>query len=111
LVAIGNGNSHFAKVFREDYPFIGELYTDTTLESYRFFELPRGFRSTYTLTWNLIMNMLKGRATPGRIQGDALQQGGTFILGIGNKVLFEHVNKYTGDHPNLEEILRVARNS
>jgi len=41
-------------------------------------------------------------------QDQAFQQGGTFILD-GTTTVFEHFDQSTGDHPDLDTVLDVAR--
>jgi len=112
LVAIGNGNINFAKKFRQEYPFIGELYVDTKLDSYKAFKLQRGLWQTFGPSLHIgtmVNNMWKGKATMGSVEGDALQQGGTFIIGPTDNITFGYLNKHTGDHPSLESILEAAK--
>lgn len=39
-------------------------------------------------------------------KGDGLQQGGTYVVEKGGKVLFEHIQDGFGNHPKLEDILK-----
>jgi len=112
LVTIGNGNTNFAMKFKEDYPYIGELYTDTKLKSYQAFQLERGIWETFGPnkdTFGMISTVLTGKASMGKVEGDALQQGGTFLIGPGNQVQFAYTNQNTGDHPDIESILKVVK--
>lgn len=42
----------------------------------------------------------------GKATGDAFRLGATFIVDTDGIVRFAHYDKYPGDHPNLEELLR-----
>lgn len=44
-----------------------------------------------------------------QVEGDPLQQGGTFVIGPGEKIHFRHVNQNFGDHPNLNEIIEALK--
>jgi hypothetical protein len=44
----------------------------------------------------------------GRSAGDLWQQGGIFVIGPGNKLLFEHINSMAGDEADLNDVLRAA---
>ena len=55
----------------------------------------------------MIKSSIQYKAPPSKVQGDALQQGGTFIIGPGDKLHYAHINQQTGDHGNNEEILKA----
>ena len=38
-------------------------------------------------------------------QGDIVQQGGTFVLGPGDRVRYEWRDRYAGDNANLDEVV------
>ena len=44
----------------------------------------------------------------GRTDGDLWQQGGVFVMGPGNKLIFQHRNKFAGDHADLDAVLLAA---
>ena len=48
---------------------------------------------------------MRGGERQGGMQGDALQQGGTFVIRPGGEVVFGHVSKRTGDHADPQKIL------
>mmetsp|Transcript_6137 Transcript_6137/g.8562 ORF Transcript_6137/g.8562 Transcript_6137/m.8562 type:complete len:105 (+) Transcript_6137:419-733(+) len=102
-----------ANQFYLDFPFAGEIYIDPSLQSYQKFSLPRGIAATL-LPNSHWFSMLKSAAKNPQVsqkgvQGDALQQGGTFVIGPGEKMLFSHINQGTGDHADIKEILKALQ--
>jgi len=110
LVAVGNGTVNMAKSFKEEYVFDGELYVDTKLASYKAFDLPRSFFRTFVPVkgaLSLASALAKG-VRVGPILGDQQQQGGLFIVGPGDQIVYGYINQATGDHAPLEDILHYA---
>lgn len=113
IVAIGSGNLQMAKNFYKQSPFandpIFELYVDPSLESFKEFQLPRSLWKTFKPSKKWI-SMLKASkelgVKMGSLQGDALQQGGIFVIGPGDALHCGFVNENTGDHANLEEVIK-----
>jgi len=113
IVAIGNGNKYFATQFRRSYNTMEyELYVDEKLESYKSFLLPRSTAATLlpSVHWISMLRKLVSdpKVAPGKVQGDAIQQGGLFVIGPGDVIWFRHVNKATGDHADVQEVLKIA---
>jgi hypothetical protein len=40
-------------------------------------------------------------------QGDVMQQGGTFVLGPGDRLRYEWRDRFAGDSANLDEVLEA----
>jgi hypothetical protein len=53
-----------------------------------------------------IWALARGFRQAGR-QGDVVQQGGTFVLGPGDRVRFEWRDRYAGDHPRLDDVVKA----
>lgn len=120
LVIIGNGSANFGKSFIQDSPFAAEyndpksplkveLYIDTKLAAYKAFELNRGILATIS-PWN-IGKMWKAKAkysiSNGKLEGDAFQQGGTFVVGPGKVMHYAYANTGTGDHAPMADVLQA----
>ncbi|MCW7754145.1 AhpC/TSA family protein [Desulfobotulus sp. H1] len=109
LVSIGSGTPEDARHFMETFSYRGEMYLDPALGAYRSFDLKRSFWKT--LGPSPLMRGLKAMKEgfrQGRSAGDLWQQGGLFVIGPGNSLLFEHVNGMAGDQADLHAVLRAA---
>jgi hypothetical protein len=109
LVAIGSGSPGGAKHFIDKLHFTGEMYVNQDLSAYRAFKLERGFLQTLGPSSLIrgVQAMRKG-FRQGRTDGDTWQQGGVFVIGPGNKLIFQHRNKFAGDHADLDAVLKAA---
>ncbi len=109
LVAIGSGSTGGARHFAEKLQFKGEMYVNPDLRAYRAFGLERGIWRTLGPASLIrgIQTMGKG-FRQGRTDGDLWQQGGVFVMGPGEKMLFQHRNKSAGDHADLDAVLAAA---
>ena len=109
LVAIGSGSPGGAGHFIEKIHFTGEMYVNQDLSAYKAFRLQRGFLKTLgpAALIHGIQAMRKG-FRQGRTDGDLWQQGGLFVMGPGNKLIFQHRNKFAGDHADLDAVLAAV---
>jgi hypothetical protein len=109
LVAIGSGSPEGARHFIEKLHFTGEMFVNQDLSAYRAFKLERGFWKTLGPA-SLIRGIQAMREgfRQGRMDGDNWQQGGVFVLGPGKKLIFQHRNKFAGDHADLDAVLAAA---
>ena len=109
LVAIGSGTCDQAKSFLDNFGFDGEMYVDPTLRSYKAFGLYRGFWRT--LGPKSLLNglgALRKGFRQGKNAGDLWQQGGMFVIGPGNQILYEHRDKVAGDHADCHEMMNAC---
>lgn len=106
LVAIGSGSPRSARKFVDDFHFTGHMYVNRDLKVYKAFDLERGITKTLGLS-----SLIKGLGTmkkgfrQGQSAGDLWQQGGLFVLGPGDQLLFAHRDKFAGDHADLQQML------
>jgi len=109
LVAIGSGSPEGARHFIEKLHFTGEMFVNQDLSAYRAFKLERGFWKTLGPA-SLIRGIQAMREgfRQGRMDGDNWQQGGIFVMGPGNKLIFQHRNKFAGDHADLNAVLAAV---
>ncbi len=109
LVAMGSGTHDQANAFVEKYGFTGEMFVSPDLSAYRAFKLVRGlWRSVGPASvYRGIKAITKG-FRQGSTAGDPWQQGGVFVLGPGERLLFEHRDQFAGDHADLNEVLAAA---
>ena len=109
LVVIGSGSIEGAKHFIEKLHFNGEMYVNQDLSVYRAFRLERGFIKTLGLSALLkgVEVMRKG-FRQGRTDGDRWQQGGVFVMGPGDQMIFQHRNRFAGDHVDLDAVIKAV---
>jgi peroxiredoxin len=108
LVVVGPAQPALIAGFREVTGYTGALFVDPTLRGFKTAGLVHGRAATYHP-----LALLKGvRAMAqgfrqGARQGDVLQQGGTFVLGPGNRVRYEWRDRYAGDTADLDEVVEA----
>lgn len=84
----------------------GPLYVDPSLRVFKTAGLIRGWASTYHP-----IAMLKGVLAfargfrQGARQGDVVQQGGTFVLGPGDRLRYEWRDRFAGDSASLDDVI------
>ena len=109
LVAIGSGSPGGAKHFMEKLKFTGEMYVNQDLSAYKAFKLERGLLPTLGPSALLRgIQAMKEGFRQSRTKGDLWQQGGVFVMGPGSMLLFQHRNKFAGDHADLGAVLEAA---
>ena len=108
IVAIGSGSPEQAKEFVASFSFEGEMYVDPGLKTYKAFKLVRGFLRTLGPS-SIVRGMtaMKNGFRQGKNAGDLWQQGGMFVIGPGNQMLFAHRNQAAGDHADLNAVIKV----
>ncbi len=109
-VVIGNGTALMAEAFVEETGLAVPLYTNPGREVYRALGTKRpGARALLNprLWWNGLRVALRG-FFPGKVQGDAAQLGGVFLVRPGGEMPYAYRSDLAGDHPSNKELLRVA---
>jgi len=106
LVAIGSGSPGSARKFIDEFHFTGDMYVNRDLKVYKAFDLKRGIIKTLGLSSlrKGIQTMKKG-FRQGQSAGDLWQQGGLFVLGPGDQLIFAHRDQFAGDHADLQQML------
>lgn len=109
LAAVGSGSPRSAREFVETFHFTGEMYVNRDLSVYNAFGLERGVAKTLGFS-----SLVRGIATmskgfrQGRAEGDLWQQGGLFLLGPGDRMLFAHKDRFAGDHGDINACLAIV---
>jgi peroxiredoxin len=108
LVVVGPAEPALIAGFREVTGYTGALFVDPTRRGFKTGGLVHGRASTYHPLAVLkgIRAMAQGFRQGAR-QGDVLQQGGTFVLGPGNRVRYEWRDRYAGDNADLDEVVEA----
>jgi hypothetical protein len=106
LVFIGNGASHFARGFREDFAVPGPIWVDPGRESYRALGFASGLGST--LGWRVLSNAQRARRagfSQRSVEGHAIQQGGVLVVLPSGEIAYRYASEAAGDHPPVEEVI------
>jgi hypothetical protein len=109
VVVIGSGTPEQAKAFAGNFNYTGEIFVDQDLRTYNAFELERGFFKT--LGPSSLMKGIKALGQgfrQGLNAGDLWQQGGLFVLGPGEKLVFSHVDRFAGDHAEPAAVVQAC---
>lgn len=109
VIVIGSSTPEQAKEFSEKFKFTGAVYVNEDLQAYQAFELERGFFKTLGLC--SIKSGFKAMGQgfhQGLSAGDLWQQGGLFVMGPGNKIVFQHVDRFAGDHADPAEVVQAC---
>ena len=110
LVAIGSGSPEQAREFITSFTFYGEMYVDPSLKTYKAFKLNRGIARTLGPS-SIVrgFSAIKKGFRQGKNAGDLWQQGGMFVIGPGDEMLFQHRNHSAGDHADLDAVLKACQ--
>ena len=108
LVVVGSGSVAQARAFREEHALTFPLFTDPSLRAYRAADLRHGLASSLDprIAARAIDAFRRGFRQVGT-QGPAMQQGGTFVIAPGGRLLFQHVNRFAGDDADAADVLRA----
>ena len=102
-VVVGPSRPEHIAGFRAATGYAGPLFVDPSLRAFRAAGLEHSRGSTYhpLAVLKAMRALAQGHRQTGR-QGDIIQQGGTFVLGPGDRVHFEWRDRYAGDHADLD---------
>jgi hypothetical protein len=111
LAAIGLGDAHYARMFRQETGIAFPLLVDDERQTYKAAGLQKG---------NLL-HLFKGDNFAARNEAkaaghrqhalgkDPFQLGGSFVFGPGDRDLFAHVSETFGDNAPVSEVLTALR--
>lgn len=106
LVVVGCGRPEHIPGFREATGYDGTLLTDPSLRVFEAAGLAYGWTRTFhPLTFIKGIRAFAGGFRQGARRGNPVQQGGTFVLGPGERVRFQWRDRFAGDHPEMDEVL------
>lgn len=108
VVVVGPSRPEHIAGFRTATGYRGPLFVDPSLRAFRAAGLEHSRASTYhpLAVLKAVWALAQGHRQAGR-QGDIIQQGGTFVLGPGDRVHFEWRDRYAGDHADLDEAVEA----
>jgi hypothetical protein len=106
VVVVGCGEPEHIPAFRAATRYPGPLVTDPSLLTFRAAGLAHGWRRTFhpRSVGKAIGAFTRGFRQGAR-RGNPVQQGGSFVLGPGERVRFEWRDRFAGDHPDMREVL------
>jgi hypothetical protein len=111
LAAVGLGDMHYARLFREETGIEFPLLVDAERNAYR----AAGMKSANPLhIFRRDNRQARARAKAAghrqhRLGKDPFQLGASFIFAPGNRDLFAHFSRTFGDHANPEALLSILR--
>ena len=105
-MVVGSAPPEAIPGFRTVTGYAGPLLVDPSLLAFKAAGLAYGKARTYDLRAvpRAVVALLAGFRQGAR-RGQVFQQGGTFVLGPGEKVRFEWRDRFPGDHPSMEDVL------
>ena len=107
LAAIGLGDMHYARIFREEVEITFPLLVDAERRAYQAIELKKtSFFGLFTRE-NFAARS-RARAAGHRqhkLGMDPFQLGASFVFDPGNKDLFTHLSAFTGDNAPIASLL------
>jgi peroxiredoxin len=108
LVVVGPAGPQHLPAFRAATGYTGPLFVDPARRTFQTAGLVRGWAHVLhpAVVWKGARAFAQGFRQGAR-QGDVLQQGGTFVLGPGNHVRYEWRDRFAGDHPDLDEVVKA----
>ena len=107
LAAIGLGDRHYARVFREETGITFPLLIDEERKAYRLAEL-RSANLLHLLRGDNAESRKRARAAGHRqhkVGPNPFQLGGSFVFGPGDVDRFAHLSKTFGDNASPQELL------
>jgi hypothetical protein len=112
MVVVGCGQPEHIPGFRSATGYDGTLLTDPSLRAFAAAGLAYGWTRTFhpLSVWKGISAFASGFRQGAR-RGNPVQQGGTFVLGPGERVRFEWRDRFAGDHPEMRDVLAALNSS
>jgi hypothetical protein len=106
IVVVGCAQHEHIPGFRAATRYAGPLVTDPSLLTFRAAGLAHGWTRTFhpRSVGKAIRAFARGFRQGAR-RGNPVQQGGSFVLGPGERVRFEWRDRFAGDHPDLRDVL------
>jgi peroxiredoxin len=110
LVLVGNGSVQFAARFQAEKAPDCAVFTDPSLEAYRELGMKRGVWATLSPAALLASVRATRRGyRQTSTEGDGWQQGGTYAVAKGGRIVYAKANRNAGDRPDLDAALAALR--
>src|SRR5260370_21249366 len=109
LVFIGNGNTAFARNFKETWVPDCEVLTDPSTASYALLGARRGAWAVWSpRSWPAGLRAVRGGFRQTRTQGQPYLLGGVAILYSGGAGRWTDRCRYSGDHPDPAQVVAAV---
>jgi len=107
---VGCGQPEDIRGLRDASGYDGPLLTDPPLRVFGAAGLAHGWSRTFhpRSMWKGFRAFSRGFRQGAR-RGNPVQQGGTFVLGPGDRTDFEWRDRFAGDHPEMRDVLAALR--
>ena len=106
---IGNGTPRAARWFRDRFAAGSTVLTDPDLVTYRLIGARSGILNTLgPRTWGAGLRAFRRGARQGAVRGHPFQQGGVLVVTPQGEVVFQHISRAAGDHPDVSEVVDAA---
>jgi hypothetical protein len=106
---IGSGLTEHLQEVRQATGYQGTLLSDSSRKSFAVLGLKRGLGGLLGLgPLQKGFAALRAGHRPGRLQGDALQQGGAVVIRPDNSVAYLYRSSEAGEHPAVDALLAAA---
>ena len=111
VVAVGTGNAHFGRAFRDDYGIPYPVLIDEHARAARAAAIGRmSFVGMFhPASWPGTRRAWRAGHRIGASGKRVTQLGASFVVGPGPTLHFEHRNAHGADHPPLEALLAALR--
>jgi hypothetical protein len=113
LAAIGLGDLHYARAFRDERAITFPLLVDAERKAYQAAQL-KSANLFHVLRRDNASARKRARAAGHKQSGlgrDPFQLGASFVFGPGNRDLFVHCSRTFGDNSDPKDLLAVLRQS
>lgn len=117
VVAIGCSPTKFIRPFQKETGFPYELYCDPKREVYNaagFVRVLGGLgdskspHAKSSVAGGIMKSAWRALKTASPSQGDVKQQGGAFVLGPGDQLIYAHQDANPADHCPIDKLLQEA---
>jgi len=112
LIAVGLGTAFMAKNFQQECGFLGELFVDQKKEVYGALGCNRGLKYVLSMkTLKAVKLANKEGYEGGKNEADVLQLGGTFVISRTKGLLWQKMEEWAGDHPELVDVVQACKDA
>ena len=109
IVVLGNGSSEQAEWFHGKIGRDIPVYTDPDLAAYRAVGAKRNlFGILHPRAFLRAWQARRAGHKQSGVQGDAMQQGGVFLIKPDGTMPYAYYGNYAGDHPEPESVLAAV---
>ena len=113
VVAIGTGDQRYADTFvrEEQIPFLVLVDDDGAAARAASLRTLNWFQLLHPRTWKATRETSKRGHHVHKAGARVRQIGGTFVIGAGDQVTYEHMDADSTDHAPLDEVLAALHHS